>query len=101
MGRGAESGAASVGVNLKPAAGRVNVSVQLREPAQIQLSILRRDPSLKRDPARAYPLAGLALTTPRRSGLLPLTITITCPVVFERWITPVHAELDLLGEWRR
>jgi len=66
-------------VNLKPAAGRVNVSVQLREPAQIQLSILRRDPSLKRDPARAYPLAGLALTTPRRSGLLPLTITITCP----------------------
>jgi len=58
-------------VNLKPAAGRVNVSVQLREPAQIQLSILRRDPSLKRDPARAYPLAGLALTTPRRTGLLP------------------------------
>ena len=97
MGRGAESGAASVGVNLKPAAGRVNVSVQLREPAQIQLSILRRDPSLKRDPARAFPLAGLALTTP--DGPTPLTIT--GPVVFERWITPVHAELDLLGEWRR
>jgi len=99
MGRGAESGAASVGVNLKPAAGRVNVSVQLRAPAQIQLSILRRDPSLTRDPTRAYPLAGLALTT--RAGRPYSPLTITGRVVFERWITPVHAELDLLGGWRR
>jgi len=39
------------------------------------------------------------LTT--RAGRAYSPLTITGRVVFERWITPVHAELDLLGGWRR
>ena len=44
--------------------------------------------------ARHGPLTGDA-TTPAWNGYL-LTVACSCGVVFERWVTSGHAELDLL-----